>query len=335
MVSSVYCSSFRLSWHDLTLLFERRCKVTAPLPKSKSKAGQNPSISFKLFQRSRKDVEANEKNTFSDLALLIGANLSGEEQDGAELTSSGPNASNRSLPYSVFKVTFPVRSTYVVLGFLESRFDGVVFLGYKRQEGDPLLDSILFGSHAKSICTHPMAMRIKGDNPKDPMSSIATSLVGFDLRLVKEFAAKPALGEDGAASFSLSGVTMEKVLSWWTARNPIKERIKSFSGVDPVSDLDSALGVDAREARQGHNGVEQGFKEGGKKPSGEVTMSAGKDTGAVVPRTSPPDLKDADGLMKTRSVIVDLGNACWTYKHFSEDIQTRQYRAPEVLIGSK
>lgn len=31
-----------------------------------------------------------------------------------------------------------------------------------------------------------------------------------------------------------------------------------------------------------------------------------------------------------RVVVVDLGNACWTYKHFSEDIQTRQYRAPEV-----
>jgi serine/threonine-protein kinase SRPK3 len=34
-------------------------------------------------------------------------------------------------------------------------------------------------------------------------------------------------------------------------------------------------------------------------------------------------------------VIVDLGNACWTHRHFSEDIQTRQYRAPEVLIGSQ
>lgn len=32
--------------------------------------------------------------------------------------------------------------------------------------------------------------------------------------------------------------------------------------------------------------------------------------------------------------IVDLGNACWTYKHFTEDIQTRQYRAPEVLVGA-
>ena len=32
--------------------------------------------------------------------------------------------------------------------------------------------------------------------------------------------------------------------------------------------------------------------------------------------------------------IVDLGNACWTYKHFTDDIQTRQYRAPEVLVGA-
>jgi serine/threonine protein kinase len=32
--------------------------------------------------------------------------------------------------------------------------------------------------------------------------------------------------------------------------------------------------------------------------------------------------------------IVDLGNACWTNKHFSDDIQTRQYRAPEVILSS-
>ncbi|KAK7101658.1 SRSF protein kinase 1-like isoform X1 [Littorina saxatilis] len=32
--------------------------------------------------------------------------------------------------------------------------------------------------------------------------------------------------------------------------------------------------------------------------------------------------------------IADLGNACWTYHHFTEDIQTRQYRCLEVLIGA-
>ena len=28
--------------------------------------------------------------------------------------------------------------------------------------------------------------------------------------------------------------------------------------------------------------------------------------------------------------IVDLGNGCWTHHHFSTEIQTRQYRSPEV-----
>ncbi|XP_055610544.1 SRSF protein kinase 3 [Uranotaenia lowii] len=32
--------------------------------------------------------------------------------------------------------------------------------------------------------------------------------------------------------------------------------------------------------------------------------------------------------------IADLGNACWVDKHFTEDIQTRQYRSLEVIIGA-
>ncbi|XP_007231984.3 SRSF protein kinase 1a isoform X2 [Astyanax mexicanus] len=37
---------------------------------------------------------------------------------------------------------------------------------------------------------------------------------------------------------------------------------------------------------------------------------------------------------KIKVKIADLGNACWVNKHFTEDIQTRQYRSLEVLIGS-
>ena len=31
--------------------------------------------------------------------------------------------------------------------------------------------------------------------------------------------------------------------------------------------------------------------------------------------------------------IADLGNACWTHHHFQPEIQTRQYRSPEVILG--
>mmetsp|Transcript_31019 Transcript_31019/g.54439 ORF Transcript_31019/g.54439 Transcript_31019/m.54439 type:complete len:558 (-) Transcript_31019:93-1766(-) len=33
------------------------------------------------------------------------------------------------------------------------------------------------------------------------------------------------------------------------------------------------------------------------------------------------------------SKIADLGNGCWVHKHFTDDITTRQYRSPEVILG--
>ncbi|KAJ3434818.1 hypothetical protein M0812_01939 [Anaeramoeba flamelloides] len=36
---------------------------------------------------------------------------------------------------------------------------------------------------------------------------------------------------------------------------------------------------------------------------------------------------------KIKCKIVDLGNACWFDKHFSSEIQTREYRSPEVILG--
>jgi len=43
------------------------------------------------------------------------------------------------------------------------------------------------------------------------------------------------------------------------------------------------------------------------------------------------DLWDHEGCTYN---IADMGNACWVEKHFSDNIQTRQYRAPETIIGA-
>uniref|UniRef100_H3C8G0 non-specific serine/threonine protein kinase n=1 Tax=Tetraodon nigroviridis TaxID=99883 RepID=H3C8G0_TETNG len=60
---------------------------------------------------------------------------------------------------------------------------------------------------------------------------------------------------------------------------------------------------------------------------------------AVVPAFSACDFLlsplDPGNAHKLKVKIADLGNACWVYKHFTEDIQTRQYRALEVLIGAE
>ncbi|CCH45066.1 hypothetical protein BN7_4644 [Wickerhamomyces ciferrii] len=50
-----------------------------------------------------------------------------------------------------------------------------------------------------------------------------------------------------------------------------------------------------------------------------------------LPEESPEILDE--NLIRVK--IADLGNACWYDEHFTDDIQTRQYRSPEVLLGAK
>jgi serine/threonine-protein kinase SRPK3 len=56
---------------------------------------------------------------------------------------------------------------------------------------------------------------------------------------------------------------------------------------------------------------------------------------AVATLASSGVLTSAKSLREARVAVVDLGNACWTHKHFSDDIQTRQYRCPEVILGAE
>lgn len=54
--------------------------------------------------------------------------------------------------------------------------------------------------------------------------------------------------------------------------------------------------------------------------------------------TMSPNLQEAlnssdDIDESVRIKIADIGNACWVDNHFSTEIQTRQYRSPEVILG--
>ncbi|KAL9939194.1 hypothetical protein V8E36_002007 [Tilletia maclaganii] len=53
------------------------------------------------------------------------------------------------------------------------------------------------------------------------------------------------------------------------------------------------------------------------------------------PNTLPPPAPyDPSSLERITVKIADLGNACWVDHHFTNDIQTRQYRCPEVILGA-
>nr|QBW95803.1 sucrose non-fermenting 1-related protein kinase 2.8 [Oxytropis ochrocephala] len=92
--------------------------------------------------------------------------------------------------------------------------------------------------------------------------------------------------------------------------NHVKPSVESGEGKpnSPVSKDESTITSETKDVPQGSNGRRR------------ASRSSRKNMLAAV------DLK---------CKLVDFGNACWTYKQFTNDIQTRQYRCPEVLLGSK
>ncbi|KAL1589337.1 hypothetical protein WHR41_01916 [Cladosporium halotolerans] len=64
---------------------------------------------------------------------------------------------------------------------------------------------------------------------------------------------------------------------------------------------------------------------------------SGMDLGktAHVQPTEEFEKDETDGIDIISVKIADLGNACWVGHHFTNDIQTRQYRSPEVILGAK
>ena len=296
-------------------------------------------ISLMLSHRCRGAPES-QKQVFSDLISIVSDNLTQTPDKDKELIATPSQRAAKTAPFVIFTLRVPVRSLYAALSFLESRLSGVVFMTYKREEGNPLVDSVVFGPKADSICKHPLVMRIPDDPNSGATCTAASCIFGYDLRLVREFKARPS-ALNGMPTFQLSIEDNEKVFNWWCARNALKDRLKALTGVDPSHDMADLSILSERKARRtlGESG---GYKEGGKKPSGSDTSTApsSRDTSASsAARTGnaqqQPNLKDEEMLLNCRTVIVDLGNACWTHRHFSEDIQTRQYRAPEVLVGSK
>jgi serine/threonine-protein kinase SRPK3 len=104
-----------------------------------------------------------------------------------------------------------------------------------------------------------------------------------------------------------------------------------------------------RKAKVKGEGV-QGVQEGADGGEDDADMSGegpddwsprkdgGSDAAAAAKKLAPAFVKRNRIFAKLTAEtvgakIVDLGNACYTHKHFTDDIQTRQYRAPEVICS--
>jgi len=90
--------------------------------------------------------------------------------------------------------------------------------------------------------------------------------------------------------------------------------------------MQNVPGLETSKQKPAGNGDISGFVEGSKFVS-QLDSSDGPRPGlsrqssmaAADQVSSQPDLRDTAMLQRCRAVVVDLGNSCWTHRHFSED----------------
>ncbi|GAB5585002.1 SRSF protein kinase 3 isoform X3 [Prionailurus iriomotensis] len=115
----------------------------------------------------------------------------------------------------------------------------------------------------------------------------------------------------------------------------LEERLRDLQRLEAMEA--AAQAEDAGSRLEGGSGSTSSSGSSNQRETGGL-LSPSTPFGASNLLVNPLEPQNAD---KIKIKIADLGNACWVgspclqHKHFTEDIQTRQYRAVEVLIGAE
>lgn len=113
------------------------------------------------------------------------------------------------------------------------------------------------------------------------------------------------------------------------------ENILLFSTIDPTKDPIRSGLTPILEKPEGNpnGGVTMNFIEKKLKRRARRAVAKISEGRASMGGQAPKSERNLDGI-DLRCKVVDFGNACWADKRFALEIQTRQYRAPEVILQS-
>ncbi|KAG5640038.1 hypothetical protein DXG03_001591, partial [Asterophora parasitica] len=187
--------------------------------------------------------------------------------------------------------------------------------------GSPMMDRWAFGMS-----------RIEGTAKKEEASGIErthSEELAKDVGNVSLASPPPATtSTDARARAGPSLLSQQAPTNTTTNPVPIPGASASSSASRMSVDVDAAVAAfldqarenrDARDGRAGADGRDGENGENGRDAGGGLDFEA-------------PEVEAAERITVK---IADLGNATWTEHHFTDDIQTRQYRCPEVILGAK
>jgi len=265
-----------------------------------------------------------DKDNIVELVGLTALNSLAYENDKYYIASSEEEGDQPV----VWNIIHHGQSTQAVMAFFERAIVGVSFLVH-HNSGDSMISEeddaeLLYIMRQLSI--HQLCEAPESANASKSLEDAsicaqsrpgagAGAMVGIDVlslsRSIRCATEDPDLPESQRKSYDFTGYV-----------HPLEKRFAFFA-----SDMDAVA-----QAADTYNRVNQTLLALGEH-SGPSSPAAGVDDEA--------EEKYRDRMRKLREEyegaqvkIVDLGNACWTHKHFTEDIQTRQYRCPEVLLGA-
>mgnify|MGYP003384964136 FL=1 len=222
----------------------------------------------------------------------------GEESGSEEGTIPGGGFSfsqEEDLPV-LWSIGHNALATELLVETLESIFPGLFFLcQYNTEVHSTEEDRALWGK-IESLCQHPFT--------DEDIYTYSRALIGVDLSSMEASLKDP------------SSLYMAPTVPWGECMSSLRLRMQAFSMdntesfLEFQSELNEERLVDGAEEYQDLS-LEEEERE----------------------RQTAADFEEH--YLGAPVKLVDLGNACWTHKHFTDDIQTRQYRSPEVILGAK
>mmetsp|Transcript_1980 Transcript_1980/g.5243 ORF Transcript_1980/g.5243 Transcript_1980/m.5243 type:complete len:690 (-) Transcript_1980:165-2234(-) len=200
-------------------------------------------------------------------------------------------------------------------------------------------------SHRRSStgAAMPVPREVGSRVENSPMPSASLVPNGHDRMAVQSWSDEDDIYADDEEDCALRAVDEEAEVqirnSCHESKHDDETTSSRFTGVAERLSAQRSVHQSTREARQRPGDV---FLDG----HGMNEQSSGDSSGCGTPESrhasTPPFLLNSQAVRGNpdlaftsgRVKLVDFGNACWRDQHFTEDIQTRQYRSPEVILGA-
>ncbi|KAJ8683795.1 hypothetical protein QAD02_019587 [Eretmocerus hayati] len=178
-------------------------------------------------------------------------------------------------------------------------------------------------ANSESIEENTESNKESPDDISDPSSTPLVHVNGIDQ------VTEDNNGETKVADATAMAESDEKSIGE-VAEPKIVEEAENLSGQKETHQLINETDPNEQGAGEGSsmNVSERESNNGGEGDGAQVREKKQLKRASVAPLD--PALVDCEVDVK----IADLGNACWVHKKFTEDIQTRQYRSLEVLLGA-